>query len=125
MSAGFGWYVKAIEVDLEDPRLRSRFNWGGAEERSLPLGSRGSAFDGLHGEEIIIGGDDDDSDAAIVGGEKRVLCKRLAGRQVGEWSEGGKSVADAEEEVAVAEAPKVLAVVVGAPGSAGQNVPGG
>jgi hypothetical protein len=54
-----------------------------------------------------------------------MLGKGLASGQVGERSEGGEGVADAQEEVAVTKTPKILTVVVGAPGGAGKDVAGG
>jgi hypothetical protein len=54
-----------------------------------------------------------------------LLGEWLAGGEVGEGSKSGEGVADAEEEVAVAEVPKVLGVVVQVPGGAGEGVAGG
>ena len=56
---------------------------------------------------------------------KGCWAKGSPGGEVGEWSEGGEGVADAQEEVAVAEAPEVLGVVVEVPGGAGEDLAGG
>src|SRR5271154_6682979 len=50
-----------------------------------------------------------------------MLDEGLAGREVGQRSEGGEGVADAQDEVTVAEAPEVLGVVVQVPGGAGED----
>jgi hypothetical protein len=54
-----------------------------------------------------------------------MLGEGLTGGEVGERSEGGEGVADAEKEVAVAEVPEVLTVVVKVPGGASENLSGG
>ena len=56
---------------------------------------------------------------------KGLLGEGLAGGEVGERSEGGEGVADAEEEVAVAKVPEVLGVVVQVPGGAGEDAASG
>jgi len=104
-STGFAGRVEAKEVDLNDGGFRSWFDGRGAEERSLRFGLGGSAFDSFDGEQIGIGREDDGGYAAIVGGEKWMLGKGLANGEVGEGSEGGEGVADAQEEVTVAEVP--------------------
>ena len=54
-----------------------------------------------------------------------MLGEWVAGGEVGEWGEAGEGVADAEEEVAVAEVPEILRVVVQVPGGAGEGAAGG
>src|SRR5205823_9669651 len=49
----------------------------------------------------------------------------VAGGKVRQRSEGGEGVADAEEEVAVAEIPEVLSMVVQVPGGAGEGAAAG
>ncbi len=51
--------------------------------------------------------------------------RRVTGGEVGERREGGEGIADAQEEVAVAEAPEVLGVVVQVPRGAGEDPAGG
>ncbi len=110
-----GWRRKKwmrTESRLGEQRLGG---WGGAEERGCRLFFGGFALDGLDGEEVAVRGDDDGGDAALLGGKEGVLGEGLALGEVGEWGEGGEVVADAEEEVAVAEVPEVLGVVVEVP----------
>jgi hypothetical protein len=123
--AGLGGWVQTIEVDLDDGVFGGRFDGCGAEERSLRFGWSGRSFDGFHSEQVGIRGQDDGGDASIFGGEKWPLRKGLAAGEVGEGSEGSEGIADAQEEVTVTEAPQILAVVVRAPGGAGEGVAGG
>ena len=51
-----------------------------------------------------------------------MLGKGIGAGKVGEWSEGGEGVADTQHELAVAEAPEVLGVVVEMPGGAGEDL---
>ena len=53
------------------------------------------------------------------------MSKGVAGGKVRQRSEGGEGVADAEEEVAVAEVPEVLSMVVQVPGGAGERAAAG
>lgn len=54
-----------------------------------------------------------------------MLSKGLPGGEIGEWGEGGEGVADAQEEMAAAEAPEVLGVVMQVPGGASEDLAGG
>lgn len=54
-----------------------------------------------------------------------MLSEGLPGGEIGEWGEGGEGVADAQEEMAVAEAPEVLGVVVQVPGGASEDLASG
>ena len=97
----------------------------GAEEIGLWLGGGWSAFDCLDGEQVGVGRENDRGDAAIDGDKKWAFGEGFSGGQVGHGSEGGEGVADAQQEVAVAEGPEVLAVVVHAPRGAGEDMAGG
>jgi len=121
-STRFCWRVKSVEVDLNNGWFRSWLDRGGSEERSLSLGWGWSTFSGFDGEEVSIRGEDDGGYAAIVSGQERVLSKRLARGEVSNGSEGGEGVADTQKKVTVAKAPKVLTVVVGAPGGTAEDV---
>jgi hypothetical protein len=124
-SAGFVRHMEPIKVDLDVGRFRSWLDGGGPEERSLRFCLGWSTFYRLDGEEVGVGGEDDGGYAAIVREEKRILRKGLTGGKVSKRGEGGEGVADAQEEVPVAQVPEVLAVVVSAPGGASQDVAGG
>src|ERR1700735_1311298 len=107
--------MEAGEVDLDciffgELRLR-----GGAEERGLRLFVRRLALDALPDQEVGGGGDNQHGQATLGRSDEGMLGEGLAGREVGEGSEGGERVADTQEEVAVAEVPEVLSVVVQVP----------
>ena len=84
-------------------------------------GKRVSAFDG---EEVSLGREDDGYNATV-GVEEGMLDEGLARVEVGEWCEGGEAVAEAEEELSVAEVPEVLAVIVDEHLGAGEEAAGG
>ena len=65
----------------------------------------------LDGKEAAVRRENDRSDRPV-GDEKGPLGKGFAPRQVGERGEGRKCVPDAQHELAVAQVPEVLAVVV-------------
>jgi hypothetical protein len=54
-----------------------------------------------------------------------LLGEGIGSGEVGYRSEGGEGVADAQHEVAVAEAPEVLGVIVQMPGGSGEDATGG
>jgi hypothetical protein len=115
--------AEAIEVELNGARGPGV---GGAKSSGkagvgVDEGKRIGAFDG---EEVGLGREDDSDDVAS-GAEERVLEERLAGGEVGEGREGGEGVAQAEEELSVAEVPEVLAVIVDEHLGAGEEAAGG
>jgi hypothetical protein len=117
---------EAIKVDLHRVGIDGLGRWrrGGAEERSFGAGDGWGASHGLDDEQVRSRGEQDSADAAV-GCDEGALAKGLAGGQIEERGEGGEGVADAEEEATVAEAPKVLTVIVKAPGGAGDDFAGG
>jgi hypothetical protein len=54
-----------------------------------------------------------------------LLSKRIASAQIGQWRKGGEGVTNAEEEVAMAQIPEVLGVVMQVPRGAGQGAAAG
>jgi hypothetical protein len=54
--------------------------------------------------------------------EKWTLGEGLTGGEIRQWSEGGEGVADTQEEMAVADVPEILGVVVEMPGGAGEDI---
>jgi hypothetical protein len=105
--AGIG---DAIEVDLN------------GTSGLLGVGSEGKSFDD---EEVGRGGEEDGPDATFGGAHERAFDEGATGGEVGERGEGGERATDAEEEVAVAELPEVLAVIVESPGGLGEDASGG
>jgi hypothetical protein len=76
-------------------------------------------------EEVRVWREEEDADGAVDDLEEGTLLEGVCGGEIGERSEGGEGVAGAEEEVAVAEVPKITAAVVKAPLGASEDVAGG
>jgi hypothetical protein len=117
---------ETIEVDLNRVGIDGHGRWSGgwAEERSFGAGGRWGASYGLDDEEVPLRGGQDSADAAV-GRDEGALAEGLAGGQIEERGEGGEGVTDAEEEATVAEAPKILTMIVKAPRGASDDFSGG
>ncbi len=116
---------ETVEVDLDGSAVGFAFDesgLAGGGERVDRLGRGWGAFAGFDDEEVGVGREEDGGDGAVDGVEELALGEGLAGDEVGEGREEGEGVADAEDELAVAKAPEVLAVIVQAPGGAGEDV---
>jgi hypothetical protein len=117
----------AVEVDLDGVSL---FEFGStrrgrAKERGLRLRLGRGVLDGFGDEEVGVGREDHSSEAAFGRVDEGLLYEGVVSREVCEGSEGGESVADAKEEVSVAEAPEVLSGVVEVPGGAREDFTSG
>ena len=99
--------------------------WIRAEEIGLWFRFGWSLFDCFYGEKVGVGCEVDGSDTTVNGDKKWRLGEGLSGGQVCHGSKGSKRVANAQEKVAVAEGPEVLAVIVRAPCRACEDMAGG
>jgi hypothetical protein len=78
-------------------------------------------LDGFGDEEVGVGREDHSSEAAFGRVDEGLLYEGVVSREVCEGSEGGEGVADAKEEVSVAETPEVLGGVMEVPGGARED----
>jgi len=110
-----GIRIAALEALGEDRRLVLLGDGHGLDCR----GRGRELLDGLDREQVVAGRDEDGLDAAVVA-EKRLLGEGPAGSEIFERGEDGEGVAVAEEKVAVAEAPEILAEVMEPPLGVGE-----
>ena len=72
------------------------------------------ALEAFDREKFVVGGDDDGLDAAVEV-EKGLFREWLAGGQILQWGDARECVAPANQEVAAADVPEILAGVVKSP----------